>query len=206
MKLYSCLLVPLGATTWNQNHFLNDQAVGLVLKRIKATSQASSFAAQRRSHALRNLENKTDRWNKMDERRRKRYLSSQHRCVCPASLSFFFFFISHISPPTHWELLRKLQVSSQSVARSAFRLAGVKRGREVFRGKKNGEDEGKTEIPALQQCCGVCATLFFVCLAITYSAQGHSSRGWARASVKTENNEATALQRMPFSPLPPPFC
>ena len=65
-------------------------------------------------------------------------------------------------------------------------------------GRKDWEGEEK-EIHALQYCCVVCGTLPFVCLAITYSAQGHSSRGWARASVKTENNEATAAQRIAFS-------
>lgn len=39
-------------------------------------------------------------------------------------------------------------------------------------------------------------TLPFVCLEITYSAQARSSRGWAQASVKMENNEATAAQRI----------
>lgn len=56
-------------------------------------------------------------------------------------------------------------------------------------------------------------TLPFVCLTITYSAQGHLSRGRAQASIKTENNEATAAQRIAFSlrlgrppspPTPPP--
>lgn len=94
---------PLRVNHMKPKPFFTDQAVGLVLKRrIKATPQESSDAAQRRSHALsEDLENKMDRWNKMDERRCNQYLSSKHRCLYPASLSFY---ISHISP-THWELL-----------------------------------------------------------------------------------------------------
>lgn len=90
-----------------------------------------------------------------------------------------------------------------------------------FEGGEKTEKERKTRLTFRNTAVlFVEHTLPFVCLTITYSAQRNSSRGWARASVKTENNEATAAQRIVFSlclghppipspppsPPPPPLC
>lgn len=71
------------------------------------------------------------------------------------------------------------------MAGPAFRLEGAGGRRVVvvvvvlggFEGGGKTEKGEEEEIHALQYCCVVCGTLPFVCLAITYSAQGHSSRG-----------------------------
>ena len=106
-------------------------------------------------------------------------------------------------PPPHllWasvEITGEISVCGRACLSSRGSRGKGGGGGGVEGGRKDWEGEEK-EIHALQYCCVVCGTLPFVCLAITYSAQGHSSRGWARASVKTENNEATAAQRIAFS-------
>lgn len=125
------------------------------------------------------------------------YPFSKQRCLYPSSLSFYYIryvFFPHL-------LWASVEITGEiSVCGRACLSSRGSRGKGggVWGKRKDWEGEEK-ETHALQYCCVVCGTLPFVCLAITYSAQGHSSRGWARASVKTENNEATAAQRIAFS-------
>lgn len=86
---------PLRVNHMKPKPFFTDQAVGLVLKRrINATPQESSDAAQRRSHALRTLKKWTDetKWTKGGAN--NIFPVNIDACILPP-----FYFISVTFPP-----------------------------------------------------------------------------------------------------------
>lgn len=141
----------------------------------------------------------TEQWHKqkgqMKHNRHICLVSNINACNLPPS----HFIISLVFPPhLLWAFVES--TGEISVCGRACLSSTGSRGwlRDFERWGNDWEGKENSHFAALV-CCLWRALFPFVCLAITYSAQGNSSRGWAQASVKTENNEATAAQRMAFS-------
>lgn len=110
--------------------------------------------------------------------------AAKHGCLLASSpfdsiiSAVFFLLFFLLAAPTHCELLRKLQVSSQSVPRPCLPVVW----REVV-GKEEREEVWQwwgggawcfffSFFSSSAGCCVVCGVSFsFVCLAITYSAR-----------------------------------